>query len=144
MSKTVKNTNRRYLYKYTPKYKRLRILAHANPSGALTVGTLVDFISLHLLCPDGISGRFLKEVGDEIAAALTRLFNAFVKTYPGLEATNILLFYYDFNLDVELLVCALLTNSIHSNHLTEQPFVLFNLLFCWLIITDETHQKYQY
>ena len=43
---------------------------------------------------------------------------------------NILLFYHDFNLDVELLVCALLTNSIHSNCLTEQPFVLFNLLFC--------------
>ena len=55
---------------------------------------------------------------------------------------NILLFYYDFNLDVELLVCALLTNSIHSNRLTEQPFVLFNLLFCCLIITVETHQKY--
>ena len=49
---------------------------------------------------------------------------------------NILLFYYDFNLDVELLVCALLTNSIHSihsNRLTEQPFVF--------IITVETHQK---
>ena len=30
---------------------------------------------------------------------------------------NILLFYYDFNLDVELLLCALLTNSIHSNRL---------------------------
>ena len=55
---------------------------------------------------------------------------------------NILLFYYDFNLDVELLVCALLTNSIHSNRLTEQPFVLFNLLFCCLIITAGTHQKY--
>ena len=41
-----------------------------------------------------------------------------------------------------LLVCALLTNSIHSNRLTEQPFVLFNLLFCCLIITVETHQKY--
>ena len=47
---------------------------------------------------------------------------------------NILLFCYDFNLDVELLVYALLTNSIHSNSLTEQPFVLFNLLFCCLII----------
>ena len=55
---------------------------------------------------------------------------------------NILLFYYDFNLDVELLVYALLTNSIHSNRLTEQPFVLFNLLFCCLIITVEAHQKY--
>ena len=55
---------------------------------------------------------------------------------------HILLFYYDFNLDVELLVCALVTNSIHSNRLTEQPFVLFNLLFCCLIITVETHQKY--
>ena len=55
---------------------------------------------------------------------------------------NIILFYYDFNLDVELLVCALLTNSIHSNRLTEQPFVLFNLLFCCLIITVEAHQKY--
>ena len=41
-----------------------------------------------------------------------------------------------------VLVCALLTNSIHSNRLTEQPFVLFNLLFCCLIITVETHQKY--
>ena len=46
------------------------------------------------------------------------------------------------NLDVELLVCALLTNSIHSNRLTQQPFVLFNLLFCCLIITIETDQKY--
>ena len=54
---------------------------------------------------------------------------------------NILLFYYDFNLVVELLVCALLTNPIHSNRLTEQPFVLFNLLFCCFIITVETHQK---
>ena len=50
-----------------------------NISGALTVGTLVDFISLQLLCPDSISGRFLKEVGDEIAAALTILFNASLK-----------------------------------------------------------------
>ena len=55
----------------------------------------------------------------------------------GKHQKNILLFYYDyFNLDVELLVCALLTNSIHSNRLTEQPFVLFNLLFCCLVIGE--------
>ena len=54
----------------------------------------------------------------------------------GKHQMNILLFYYDFNLDVELLACALLTNSIHSNRSTEQPFVLFNLLFCCLIIGE--------
>ena len=60
----------------------------------------------------------------------------------GKHQMNILLFYYDFNLDVELIVCALLTKSIHFNRLTEQPFVLFNLLICCLKITVETHQKY--
>ena len=70
------------------------------------------------------------------------IFNHSQSTYPGLEETANIKFYYDFNLDVELLVCTLLTNSIHSNRLTEQLFVLVNLLFCCLIITVETHQKY--
>ena len=47
----------------------------------------------------------------------------------GKYQMNILLFDYDFNVDVEILVCALLTNSIHSNRLTEQPFVLLTYYF---------------
>ena len=72
---------------------------------------------------------------------VTWLINVPWSGSDGKHQMNILLFYYDFNLDVAL-VCALLTKSIHSNRLTEQPFVLFNLLFCCPIITVETHHKY--